>query len=57
MKRLLQTIVKILLIFIFFYVLFSFVENILNIEVEPYMIYSIFIIVAASLGWTAKKGK
>ncbi len=57
MTRLLKTILKIILIFAFFYVIVALIENVFNTEVEPYMIYMLFIIVASSLGWTANKVK
>ena len=57
MGRFLKTIIKIILIFLFFYILVSFIENVFDIEVEPYMIYMLFIIVAASAGWTFKQKK
>jgi hypothetical protein len=55
MSRVLKTILKIFLIFLFFYVLVAFIESVFNIEVEPYMIYMLFIMVASTVGWTVKK--
>ena len=57
MIRLLKTIFKILVIFLFFYILVAFIESVLDVEVEPYMIYMLFIIVASSMGWINYKGK
>lgn len=57
MVRLLKTLFKITVIFLFFYVLVAFIENVLNVEVEPYMIYMLFIIIASTIGWTIKQKK
>ena len=57
MARLLKTILKVVLIFLFFYILVAFIESVFDIEVEPYMIYMMFILVASTVGWTIKKSK
>ncbi len=57
MKRFLKIIIKIILIFLFFYILVAAFESIFDMEVEPYMIFAFFIITAASLGWTEKQKK
>ena len=57
MIRILKIIIKIILIFLLFYIVVAFIENVFDIEVEPYMIYMMFIIVASSMGWLDYKGK
>jgi len=57
MVRFLKTTFKIIVIFLFFYTVVAFIENVLDFEVEPYMIYMLFIMVASTVGWTVKKAK
>ena len=57
MVRFLKTILKIILIFLFFYLVVAFLESVFDIEVEPYMIYMLFIVVASTIGWTVKKSQ
>ena len=57
MIHFIKSIIKIIFIFLIFYLIVMFIENVFEVEVEPYMIYMMFILVASSMGWLTKKNK
>ena len=57
MVRYIKILIKIILIFLFFYLVVIAIENIFNVEVDSYMIYALFIIVASSMGWLTNNNK
>ena len=57
MKKLVKILIKILLIFIFFFLLVGLIENVFDMEVENYMIYMLFALIAGTLGWYSKSNE
>ena len=57
MSRFLKMLIKIILIFAFFFLLVGLIENVFDMEVENYMIYMLFALIAGTLGWYSKNSE